>query len=265
MALAPPAARARPAARRGTGRRCAAVSDAAVAASDPLGAALRHQQARARGPEDPGHSHGVARARPVAAHQLPLGLRPARHGHGHARARQRGTTSPPAIVVSRLARERGHARDHLERLRLGIACRQRQRHVGLAGGSAPIAARSESATARALCPMSAGEWVERSKCTPSAIVSIEVTANGRARTTAASSPDPAHDALARRGERLLDRRDQAELGHGDSLTRRRPAPALAAASTGRARRRRRPDRAARGPARWRAAARGRGACWGGDS
>src|SRR4051794_24110120 len=55
-------------------------------------------------------------------------------------------------------------------------------------GSAPIAARSESAAASALWPMSANECVASWKWTPSAAVSIEVTANGRACTTAASSP-----------------------------------------------------------------------------
>ena len=47
---------------------------------------------------------------------------------------------------------------------------------------------SESAVASAFQPTSAGECVARLKCTPSTTVSIEVTASGRARTTAASSP-----------------------------------------------------------------------------
>ena len=54
--------------------------------------------------------------------------------------------------------------------------------------SAPIAARSERAAARALCPTSPGEWVSRPKCTPSTIASTDVTATPPARTTAASSP-----------------------------------------------------------------------------
>jgi hypothetical protein len=51
-----------------------------------------------------------------------------------------------------------------------------------------MAARSESAVASAFQPTSAGACDERSKCTPSATLSIEVTASGRLRTTAASSP-----------------------------------------------------------------------------
>src|SRR5215218_184038 len=54
--------------------------------------------------------------------------------------------------------------------------------------SAPIAARSDSAVASAFHPMSRSPWVARLKCTPSTSVSIDVTANGRARVTAASSP-----------------------------------------------------------------------------
>src|SRR5215208_5606319 len=47
---------------------------------------------------------------------------------------------------------------------------------------------SDSAVASAFQPTSPGVWVASEKCTPSTIVSIEVTASGRARTTAASSP-----------------------------------------------------------------------------
>src|SRR6185312_11218233 len=60
-------------------------------------------------------------------------------------------------------------------------------------GPAPIAARSESAPARALRPTSAGvaQSPPRRKWTPSTIVSVEVTASfPPARTTAASSPVP---------------------------------------------------------------------------
>ena len=48
--------------------------------------------------ERAGHADQVAGARAVAAHQLGLGLRPARHGHGHHQRAAR-TTSPPAIVT----------------------------------------------------------------------------------------------------------------------------------------------------------------------
>src|SRR5919108_1451865 len=51
-----------------------------------------------------------------------------------------------------------------------------------------MAARSDSACASAFQPTSAGLCVDSSKCTPSASESIEVTASGRERTTAASSP-----------------------------------------------------------------------------
>src|SRR3954451_633358 len=53
-----------------------------------------------------------------------------------------------------------------------------------------MAARSDSAAASARCPASAAVtrgWSRR-KCTPSTIASTLVTASGRARTTAASSP-----------------------------------------------------------------------------
>src|SRR5215204_532774 len=51
-----------------------------------------------------------------------------------------------------------------------------------------MAATSDSAVASAFQPTSAGLWVASEKWTPSTTVSIEVTAKGRARTTAASSP-----------------------------------------------------------------------------
>src|SRR5215203_3764857 len=47
---------------------------------------------------------------------------------------------------------------------------------------------SDSAVASAFQPTSPAVWVASEKCTPSTIVSMEVTASARARTTAASSP-----------------------------------------------------------------------------
>src|SRR5436190_17986954 len=63
-------------------------------------------------------------------------------------------------------------------------------------GSAPIAARSDSAAASARWPTSAPDAQSSRKCTPSTIASTDVTANGRARTTAASSPLPRAPAAA---------------------------------------------------------------------
>src|SRR6202035_4356577 len=59
-------------------------------------------------------------------------------------------------------------------------------------GSAPIAARSESAPASARCPTSAAVAQPscRRKCTPSTIASTEIAQKGRAAITAASSPIP---------------------------------------------------------------------------
>ncbi len=70
--------------------------------------------------------------------------------------------------------------------------------------------------------MVAGPCRARSKCTPSAIVSIDVTATGRARTTAASSPVQRSTRGPGAPSTSADRLDQIELGHGISLTVTRP-------------------------------------------
>src|SRR5215208_1531113 len=95
------------------------------------------------------------------------------------------TTSPPAIVVSQRA-----ASSSIVSTSSSAPSNPAGRisDAYASPGSAPIAATSDSAVASAFHPTSPAEWVASEKCTPSTTVSIEVTASGRARTTAASSP-----------------------------------------------------------------------------
>ena len=213
IALAPAAASARPSARRGRGRRWRAhqLGRLALAALEQRATGLRAAQLA-------GHADEIARAGAVAA-------RPARPRSSAqpvtatvTTSAGPATTSPPAIVVS-------HSRGEL--LHRARRARARPRSPAAARATrtprrvrAPIAARSESAVASAFQPTSAGECVARLKWAPSTTVSIEVTASGRARTTAASSPVQRTSGRRGRSSAAWIARDQLELGHA-------PRPLLA--------------------------------------
>ena len=162
-----------------------------------------------------GHPDEVARPRAVAPDELLLRVGPAGHRHREHQHRARAPRrrprwsrptrppAPPCHGSARAARptSSGSTTD-----------------TYASPASAPIAARSDSAVASAFQPMSRRPWVARRKCTPSTSVSIEVTAKGRARVTAASSP--VHAPAGRCGRRARSRSRRSARAR----PRRQPAP-----------------------------------------
>src|SRR3954470_22388745 len=183
IACAPAAASARPSAIRGIGRKCASTN-----ASGPSARPSRIARPPAlapSGPVTPTRSPTCAPSRSTTASSA--SAQPTTvTAIVSAGAR---TRSPPAMVVP--------VRSHSASIApTSSSTASAPKPAGspsvtyTSPASAPIAPRSESAAASARCPASAGDtrgWSRR-KWTPSTIASTLTAWNGRARTTAASSP-----------------------------------------------------------------------------
>ena len=213
MLVAPACDRSRPSSIRGVGRAYRPCSSVARSLGQIPAGGARFEQ-RESGPgaaERAGHGHEIPRARAVAPDERAGILGPADHGHRQGKTRRRGYV-PPRDRHAMLARQRVLARAIASGVWGSIPSGTPSTRYA-SEASLPIAARSDSAPARARCPISPGEsWALR-KWTPSTIASIETTAYPPARTTAASSPMPRTTRAPRGCKQRLELGDQLTFAH----------------------------------------------------